>query len=124
VYAFAKPFVASATVSGATGYAEYWEYDAVADDWFADDTQDVDATTESKTSITGGIFLGPGIEINPAKPISFFLQASFGYTFALDVVSTQSYSNDLNSWQDSNFPYASVGFTSINFAAGISFNID
>ena len=124
VYAFAKPFIASASIGAVSGYGEYWEYDAIADDWFADPTQDVDGVNDAKTSITGGIFIGPGIEINPAKPVSFFVQAAFGYTFALDLVSTKSYTNDLNSWNEPNFPLASVGFPSINFAAGISFNID
>lgn len=125
IYAFAKPFIASTTVSAATGYGEYWEYDAIADDWFDDPSQDVEGTNDSKSTLTGGIFIGPGIEINPAKPISIFLQASFGYTFPMEVVSSKSYSQDLNSWlNDANFPYASLGFTSINFAAGISFNID
>jgi hypothetical protein len=125
VYVFARPFVSSATVSGVNSYGEYWEYSDTLGDWFADPTKDITGTNESKTTLTGGIFLGPGIEINPAKPISFFVQASFGYTFPIEVVSTKSYSSDLNSWlADANFPYASLGFTSINFAAGISFNID
>jgi hypothetical protein len=124
VYAFAKPFVASATVASISGYGEYYEYDGT--DWIADPTGDGSGSYNSETSITGGIYVGPGIEINPAKPVSFFLQASFGYTFPLDVVSTQSYSNDLSVLQDPNsrFPLASLGFTSINFAAGISFNLD
>jgi len=122
VYGFAKPFVASATVSSISGFAEYYYFDG--SDWQADPSFDGSGTYESATSITGGIFLGPGIEINPAKPISIFVQASFGYTFPLDVVSTRSYTNDISTLINDNFPLASLGFTSINFSAGISFNLD
>lgn len=122
VYAFAKPFISSSTVSGISGTAEYIAYDGT--DWVYDSSGDVSGSFSSKSSITGGIFIGPGIEINPAKPISFFAQASFGYTFPMEVVSTRSYGNDFNDIGADNFPLASLGFTSINFAAGISFNID
>lgn len=122
LYAFAKPFIASSTVSSISGTAEYIYYDG--SDWVYDASNDVSGTFDSKSSITGGVFLGPGIEINPAKPISFFAQASFGYTFPMEVVSTRSYGNDFNDIGANNFPLASLGFTSINFAAGISFNID
>jgi hypothetical protein len=122
VYAFAKPFIASSTVSSISGTAEYIFYDGT--DWLYDESGDVSGTYDSKSSITGGIFLGPGLEINPAKPISIFVQASFGYTFPMEVVSTRSYGNDINDLASTNFPLATLGFTSINFAAGISFNID
>lgn len=126
VYAFAKPFIASATVSELTGYGEYYYFDGT--DWLADPSSDIDASDglvyESKSSITGGVFIGPGIEINPAKPISIFLQASFGYTFPLDVVSTLSYPNSINDLVGTNFPMKNLGFSSINFSAGVSFNID
>lgn len=122
VYAFAKPFIASSTVSSISGTAEYIYYDGT--DWVYDATGDVSGTYDSKSSITGGIFLGPGLEINPAKPISIFVQASFGYTFPMEVVSTRSYGNDFNDLAANNFPLSSLGFTSINFAAGVSFNID
>lgn len=122
VYAFAKPFIASSTVSSISGTAEYIFYDGT--DWVYDASNDVSGTYDSKSSITGGIFLGPGVEINPAKPISIFVQASFGYTFPMEVVSTRSYGNDFNDLGANNFPLSSLGFTSINFAAGISFNID
>lgn len=122
VYAFVKPFIASSTVSSISGTAEYIYYDG--SDWTYDDSGDVSGSFESKSSITGGVFLGPGIEINPAKPVSIFVQASFGYTFPMEVVSTRSYGNDFNDIGATNFPLTSLGFTSINFSAGISFNID
>jgi hypothetical protein len=141
VYAFAKPFIATTSVSTLSGYATYYYYDAGIDDYVPDPVGanspyppydanigngDVTLTyPEGKSVITGGVFLGPGIELNPAKPISIFLQASFGYTFPLTVVSTKSYSNDVSVLLDPNdFPFQSLGFTSINFSAGISFNLD
>jgi hypothetical protein len=42
----------------------------------------------------------------------------------MEVVSTRSYGNDFNDLAATNFPLSSLGFTSINFAAGVSFNID
>ncbi len=76
-------------------------------------------------NVTGGIFLGPGIEINPTKPISFFLQASFGYTLASDFISTKSYpTRDLKLFDDPNWPGKSTGFSSINFSGGILINLD
>lgn len=124
VYGFAKPFISSATVSSISGVGEYYYFDTGLNDWQADPSSDATGTYESQSSITGGIFLGPGIEINPAKPVSIFVQASFGYTFPMDVVSTRSYSNDWSVLTDNKFPLYSLGFTSINFSAGISFNLD
>lgn len=125
VYGFVKPFIASATVSAISGYGEYYYFDTGLNDWTTDTSGDLSGAYNSKTSITGGIYLGPGIEINPAKPISFFAQASFGYTFPLEIVSTRSYGNDYNIDLASNdFPLKSLGFTSINFSAGVSFNLD
>ncbi len=130
VYGFAKPFIASASVSSISGYGEYYYYDGV--DYVPDPTGgfsggsgDVSGAYESKSSITGGIYVGPGIEINPAKPISIFVQASFGYTFPMEVISTRSYGNDYNiDLTNPSFPLKSLGFTSINFSAGVSFNLD
>ena len=123
VYAFAKPFVAFATVSALSGVAQWYEFDGT--DWINYPSFDESGAYESETSFTGGVFVGPGLEINPGKPVSIFFQASFGYTFPLDLVSTKSYGNDwLQDLASDTFPLASFGFTSINFAAGISFNLD
>ncbi len=120
VYGFAKPFIGSASLSGVSGLAEYHDTNGNPDP-----TLNRTGSFASKSSITGGIYLGPGVEINPAKSISFFAQASFGYTFPIDIVSTRSYGNDYNTdLANPDFPTKSLGFTSINFAAGISFNLD
>ncbi len=121
VYGFAKPFVSMASVSKATGLLEYYYYGST--DWFADPSGDLAGEYEDN-SFTGGIFIGPGIEFFPAKKVSFFAQASFGYTFPITVISTRSYGNDINVDVANDFPLKSFSFTSINFAAGVSFNLD
>ncbi len=125
VYGFAKPFIASTSMSSVSGVGEYYYYDSGLDQTFRDPSGDGSGVYEAQSSITGGIFIGPGVEINPAKAISFFAQASFGYTFPMQMVSTRSYGNDYNTdLFDPAFPAKSLGFTSINFAAGLSFNLD
>ncbi|MBI3220379.1 MAG: hypothetical protein HYZ44_12775 [Bacteroidetes bacterium] len=121
VYGYAKPFVSMANVSKATGRLEYYYY--ASNDWFADTDGDLAGEYEDN-SFSGGIFLGPGIEFFPAKKVSFFAQASFGYTFPIKVISTRSYGNDINKDVVDDFPLKASSFTSINFAAGISFNLD
>lgn len=125
VYGFAKPFISSTSLSAISGSAEYYYYDATLNDVLRDPSLDRAGTYDSKSSISGGIYIGPGIEYNPAKPISIFAQASFGYTFPLDMVSTRSYGNDYNTdLPNAAFPIKSLGFTSINFSLGISYNLD
>lgn len=125
IYGFAKPFVSMANLSSFTGSVEFYDY--VGNNWVRNQGNDGSDTFESKSSVSGGIFVGPGIEFFPTKPVSLFLQASFGYTFPIDVVSTRSFPNDLATIQNADvngYPFKSLGFTSINFAAGILFNLD
>lgn len=121
VYGFAKPFASMAKVSKATGILEYNFWDGT--DWAADTDGDLTGEYED-SNFTGGLFIGPGIEFFPAKKVSAFLQASFGYTFPIKVISTRSYGNDINTDVVGDFPLRSDSFTSINFAGGISFNLD
>lgn len=125
IYAFAKPFAGIANTSKLTGYASYFVYNANVNDFLPDTSGDGEGSYESDSKFTGGIFLGPGIELFPTKPVSFFLQASFGYTLPINAVSTGSFTQDVSNFTlDNNFPFKAFGFTSINFAAGISFNLD
>lgn len=144
VYAFAKPFISSSKRSEVNGKGVYYYYDKVtALDYVpdplgalnpngstGDDTwgKSLYPILGEKSNITGGIFIGPGIEFFPAKAISIFLQASFGYTFPINIVSTRSYGNTSGTkgvdYNDDNFPMKDLSFTSINFAGGISFNLD
>lgn len=128
VYGFAKPFIASSTRSDVNGTGQYW-YDS-GTGFQRDATSDVDWGKDGypvlgqQTKTTGGIFIGPGIEFNPGKAISIFVQASFGYTFPINIVSTKSYGHDISDYANDQFPMKDLGFTSINFSGGVSFNLN
>ena len=118
VYGFAKPFIAFANRGEVTGSGRRWVWEAYEDrrntttetddllypdqndskwydDGFIDDwtVEDGYPALEKESSVTGGIFIGPGIEFVPARPVSIYVQAAFGYTFPVSYVSTKSYDN-------------------------------
>ncbi|WP_276372057.1 hypothetical protein [Chryseolinea sp. H1M3-3] len=146
VYGFAKPFVTLAMRKEVNGSAVRYAYETYVDDqntaqtnddilyynqgddtWYPDGTSstwgpdDYDAL-KSDTEITGGIFIGPGIEISPAKAVSFYVQAAFGYTFPITYVATRSYEPTVDSYFDEEFPMVKKGFPSVNLQFGVSFN--
>jgi hypothetical protein len=123
VYGFAKPFVAKATSSGGQIRLDGVLYNSSTGNLVKDPSSVLSENFEEESVTTGGIFIGPGIEFLPNNPISFFLQASFGYTFPVDQSSIKSLSKDFTKWPNE-LPVTSTGFTSINFAGGISFNLD
>jgi hypothetical protein len=125
VYGFAKPFVSQLRRADLIGTSDYFEMPgSTGNNWTTSDPTETEVV-EGTNEITGGVFVGPGIEFNPTKSVSFFLQASFGYTLKTDLVSLKSYPRDINQIQSiDEFPFITSGFTSINFAAGISFNLD
>jgi hypothetical protein len=146
VYAFAKPFITLATRKEVTGSAvryayetyvedngtsnesddvlyfnqgdETWYEDGVTETWGPDDYK----ALESDSEITGGIFIGPGVEISPAKALSFYVKAAFGYTFPITYVATRSYAPTVQSYLSDEFPMVKKGFPSINLQFGVSFN--
>ena len=146
VYGFAKPFVTLASRSDVSGSAERYAYETYVEDQNTTSTADdvlyynqgdetwyFDGTTErwgpsqfealkSDSEITGGIFVGPGIEIFPVKPVSFYAQAAFGYTFPITYVSTGSYPPSVDSYFNDEFPMVKKGFPSVNVQFGVSFN--
>jgi hypothetical protein len=130
VYAFAKPFVTLVSRSAVTGTANVYENygdPSNVDDWyfyFETPYEDLDLSEklDSGTEMTGGIFVGPGIELFPARKVSFFTQASFGYTFPLTFVSTQSYEGQSLDDVSDEFPLTKKGFPSVNVQFGASFN--
>jgi hypothetical protein len=148
VYGFAKPFVTMASRSAVKGSDERYTYeiyetgvltatesddllywDNLNDDtWYKDEDykgtwgpESYDAL-KSDTEITGGIFIGPGIEIVPTNAVSFFIQAAFGYTFPITYVGTESYDTTIASYLDEEFPMTKKGFPSVNLQFGVSFN--
>ncbi|HEX5167984.1 MAG TPA: hypothetical protein VFW11_02340 [Cyclobacteriaceae bacterium] len=150
LYAFAKPFITYAKrtevkgdsyvfrVYDIDGNEDYTAEEAVTSieetgsvlvPWEAGDptwaSQGLVISDDLKedTRLTGGIFVGPGIEILPAKNVSFFAQVAIGYTFPVSFISTEKYDNtdDLNE-VDPSYPVTEEGFPSINLQFGVSFN--
>ncbi len=127
IYGFAKPFIAMSTHSEISGTGEYYYYDYDAEEFFYGgeeywDSDDFDALAK-ETEITGGIFVGPGIEVLPSGKVSFFAQLSIGYTFPITYVSTISYPPTIDEgYLDEEFPLDTKGFPSLNIQAGVSFN--
>ena len=145
VYGFAKPFLASATREAVTGegtylinygdieseadwdYVEGFDWSAGADDFYGFQPSD---DLGKQTQITGGIFIGPGIEFFPAGKVSGFFQASIGYTFPVSYISTKAYENSVNYGNDldvflkqiEEYPLTEEGFPSVNLQFGVSYN--
>ncbi len=152
VYGFAKPFVSIASRKEVNGSDERYTYEiyedlgatsSIDDDllyynlgddtWYRDfDYGDSNSkgnwgpeqyeALKSSTEVTGGIFVGPGIEIMPTNTVSFYLQAAFGYTFPVNYVSTESYDTTIASYVNKEFPMTKKGFPSVNIQFGVSFN--
>jgi hypothetical protein len=148
VYAFAKPFITLASRQEVTGTgillvnygdvesADDWSNEVDRFQWYAgsNDVQqygiEVSDKLKKDSQITGGIFIGPGVELFPAGKVSGFLQASIGYTFPVSYISTEvyeneeNYGNDLDVFLDSieDYPITKKGFPSVNIQFGVSFN--
>jgi hypothetical protein len=146
VYGFAKPFIAVAQRKAVTGsgtrfvWESYEERNGTASEaddvlyyyqgdetWYPDgyvETWDSESypVLAKENSVTGGVFLGPGIEVIPSKAVSFYLQAAFGYTFPVSFVGTKSYDDSISSYLNEEFPMVKKGFPSVNLQVGVSFN--
>lgn len=150
-YVFAKPFVAYSMRSEVVGEAYYltnygdiedpdeWA-DGIQDifDWtagnrYVKDTYNVDVSQDMKeeNKVTGGIFIGPGIELFPTKPFTAFFQVAVGYTLPITYVSTEYYNkegsqNNLNTIVTNGdiekYPMLKKGFPSIGVQFGASYN--
>jgi hypothetical protein len=146
-YIFAKPFVTSTQRKEVSGTGTMYVYEAYEDfggtpanefddilyynqdddTWYANGYVDRWGASSypelaKKSSISGGIFIGPGIEFLPAKRLSFYLQPMIGYTFPISFVSTKSFDNSIKSYTDPAFPMVKKGFTSFTLQVGASFN--
>ena len=140
VYGFAKPFVSSARRGEVSGKGERYVYEAYEDvaneqlyfdtdddTWYADGNLDEWGPTafpalKKESKVSGGIFVGPGVEFMPAGKVSFFGQVSFGYTFPISYVSTESFSKTVASYTDDKFPIVEKGFPSVTLQFGASVN--
>jgi len=146
VYGFAKPFISFSDREAVTGSGvrEVWESYELrkgtaneSDDelyyyqgdqkWYPDGYEEEwDSegfpVLEKETAVTGGIFIGPGVEFVPTNAFSFYFQAAFGYTFPVSYVSTESYDDTIDSYIDDEFPMVKKGFPSLNLQFGVSYN--
>lgn len=146
VYGFVKPFVSIASRKAVHGSDARYTYETFEDDnntattaddilYYnqGDDTYYPDGFTskwgpenydalKSETKVTGGVFLGPGVEVMPTKSFSFFLQAAIGYTFPVSYVSTQAYNKTVTDYAKDEFPIVNKGFPSLNIQVGASYN--
>jgi hypothetical protein len=147
IYGFAKPFITSSKRAAVNGSGTRYLYETYEDlggtvdelddliyynqgdgEWYADGYveewgPDSFPALKEESSITGGIFIGPGVEIMPAKAVSIFAQAAFGYTFPVSIVSTESYGSTVDDdYLAEEFPIVKKGFPSLNIQFGFSFN--
>lgn len=145
VYAFAKPFVSLSKREAVSGTGTLYVYEAYEDEgeeilyydtdddtWYeAPSSVAVDKwgpsdqfpALKEETKVTGGIFIGPGLEFMPAKKISFYMQAAIGYTFPISYVSTESYPKTIkDAYFNDEFPIVEKGFPSLNLQFGVSYN--
>lgn len=148
VYGFAKPFITFANRKAVKGVATIFSvYDEDYDDfyseeeiingasfatevpWEANDPTwadygiNISEALEKDSRVTGGIFVGPGVEFMPAGKVTVFAQAAFGYTFPVSFVSTDSYYEE-GSFDEltEEYPIEKEGFPSLNVQVGLSFN--
>lgn len=138
VYAFAKPFVAFAHRDDVSGSGQQYlyearvvnnnfEYDLGDNTWYESAYQedwgpDGYPALGAENSVSGGLLVGPGIEFNPGKSVSAFVQAAFGYTLPVSFVSTGAFSRTTASYTNPSFPIIKKGFPSLSFQAGVSYN--
>lgn len=144
VYVFGKPFVSYVNRTEVTGTGTYlvnygdiynsldWDVVEIFD-WNASNQDlgiEISDKLKEENKITGGVFVGPGIELFPAKGVSIYLQALVGYTFPVSFISTKTYENSENYGNDLDvflddileYPIYESGFPSVNIQAGVSFN--
>jgi hypothetical protein len=142
VYGILNPFASFVMRSELSASGDFYkdlDLNQVYDDYSFSVTYIADdyPALASDNKVTGGAHVGFGIEFAPAKPVSFFLQATFSYTLPVSYVSTSSYLKDEDRYIDANgryyydatesfyqdeFPIIESGFSALSVKAGISIN--
>jgi|GEM_PF-707533 len=137
LYVLARPFGAVSTRADVSGSGKMFLYGAkvengqfvILDDdkWYPtryteDWGPDGYPALKGETVLTGGLHIGPGIEIMPSGPLSFYIQAMLGYTLPVSFVSTRSFPLTTASYTDPTFPIISKGFPALSLQAGLSYN--
>lgn len=136
-YAFAKPFVSVVSRTEVKGVASLYQNYGDIDDsfdweyvgdipWESNSNSGIEVSDKLKsgTEMSGGIFIGPGLELFPARAFSFYAQASIGYTLPLTFVSTKAYQGQGTESlvEGSDFPMTKKGFPSWGIQIGASYN--
>lgn len=137
IYVFAKPFVALASRADVNGTGTMYLYEATVqngkfvitsdDQWYKTQYEeewgsDGYPVLGAENSVTGGLLVGPGVELMPSGPVSFFIQSAFGYTMPVSFVSTSSYPLTTGSYTNPKFPIIKKGFPSLSLQAGLALN--
>ena len=137
IYVLARPFGAVAKRADVSGAGKMFLYEAkVTNGQFVitNDNQwyptlyseewgpDAYPSLKSETVITGGLHVGPGIELMPSGPLSVFVQALIGYTLPVSFVSTGSYPLTTGSYTNPEFPIVKKGFPALSLQAGLTYN--
>lgn len=137
VYVLARPFAALAKREDVSGSGKMFLYEATVQGgqfvittdqkWYPTRYEeewgpDGYPALKSETSVTGGLHVGPGIELMPSGPVSFYVQALLGYTLPVSFVSTGSYPLTTGSYVNPEFPIVKKGFPVLNLQAGLTFN--
>jgi hypothetical protein len=142
VYGIVNPFVTYVSRKEVTASADYYwdeDGDGLYHDYLGSGVYlatDYPAL-QAENKVSGGAHLGLGVEFLPSKPVSFFLQATFSYTFPVSYVSSGSFLNDEDKYVDSEntvyydadqsfykkeYPIVEKGFSAFSLKFGVAFN--
>ncbi|MCX7636258.1 MAG: hypothetical protein N2044_00280 [Cyclobacteriaceae bacterium] len=139
LYGIANPFASYMKRDSFTGWADVYADDdgnGIYTDYQYTSDMSIPAYEED-AKFTGGVQLGFGVEFMPVKPVSIFLQTTFGYTLPITYSDTKSFLIDADRYVDSGgtvyydtnqtiytrqFPIVNKGFGSMVLRAGVYFN--
>ena len=137
IYLLARPFAAISKRADVSGSGKMFLYQAKVesgqfvitndDKWYPtryteEWGPDGYPSLKGVTVLTGGLHVGPGIELMPSSPLSVYVQALLGYTMPVSFVSTGSYAKTTGSYTNPEFPIVKKGFPALSLQAGLTYN--
>jgi len=142
IYGIANPFVSYISRSEVNQTIDYY-FDDDEDGYYTDywgteefSGDEFDAL-KAESKFSGGVHLGFGVELNPAKRVSVFLNVTYSYTLPISYVATESYLKDEDAYvdaggtvyydteatlSDDQFPIVEKGFSAVSAKVGLAFN--